>query len=683
VLNTDGSVSVSLGNVPSGSSVIFKTGRYGGYGADECDYYWSTYFGEVFGETVTATDVDIQGNMFVTGKTLSANFPVTQGAFQTDKASWVDAYAGRFKQLDIQEWLTFFGGGIPNSLNVNETGLAIKWHPLSKSIYFVGSTGSHDFPLLLEGFANEYIDAQTSLFNSQRGFVVKLDDIDGSLKWSTLFGDLGFQYEAVVSMSILSNGNVVIGGALDWEFQNSTFPTTAIGNQHQQNHGFAFIAEFGMDNNLLWATRLIGGSSPANGFERTVVSDITEGNNNEIYITGTTIGDINNDFIPIGSGTFGSSGLSDGYVMRFSASRAILWSTYLGGTKHDFPNSILFSNNKIVVTGTTYSDDFPVIACDAQGNDLLNDISFNGGACDIFMTKFVENQTNCQLVWGRYFGGTGDDRQDYLITLVGANTFRYVSTGNGSVCDDDGTVIITGLAYDDFTPLLGRPECNYYYPDINQGFSPIGGDAIIIVINSSQQVLFSTYWGGSTNVGQLVERFDIGSSVSIGVNPSNKPFVLIGGQTNSRNYTESGVFFEANIPVCHETQINPYFHEDFLGGNYDGFISKIYLFECLSTDLIDCPTSSVQEISNTHNSIIVFPNPVSDLLTVRFDNTIGEVALVRILDLTGKVIGVNTPNFFENKMEVTVPVHNLANGVYQIVLYGLNGDIVGGIFVKM
>ena len=54
-----------------------------------------------------------------------------------------------------------------------------------------------------------------------------------------------------------------------------------------------------------------------------------------------------------------------------------------------------------------------------------------------------------------------------------------------------------------------------------------------------------------------------------------------------------------------------------------------------------------------------------------------------ILDLTGKVIGVNTPNFFENKMEVTVPVHNLANGVYKIVLYGLNGDIVGGIFIKM
>jgi hypothetical protein len=681
VLSTDSTVRFSVGTVPSGSSLIIKTGRERYDPENECDYYWSTYFGEVLGETVTATDVDIQGNMFVTGKTKSQNFPKTPGAFQEQLAGIVDAYAGCFKQLDQQRWLTFFGGVAQNDPTRDEIGLAIKWHALNKSIYFVGSTGAwaNDFPLAPEGLPNEYNDNQTSIFNFQRGFIVKLSDDAGDLKWSTYFGDFSFQREAVTALNILSNGNVIVGGVLDGPYDDSVFPTMASGNQHQQNHGLAYIAEFGLNNNLLWATRL---TNEASWPIKNSVSDITEGLDNEIYITGVIGANTVDDFVPIGNGSLNYGGKTDAYIMRFTSERAILWSSFLGGSNDDIPNSILFvEGNKVVVTGTTYSNNFPVIACDAGDNDLLNDISFNGGTCDIFMSKFVENGMICNYKWGRFFGGPGNDRQEYFDISGGGNNFRYLSTGNGSTNEGDN-IWITGLAYDEFSPLLGSNDCDYYYPDVNQGFSAVGGDAIIMAIDKNQQVLFSTFWGGSTNQGLLVDRIDIGSSISVGINPNSKPFVFIGGQTNSRNYTENGVLFEANIPVCHESQ-TPYFHEDFLGGNTDGFVSKIYLSECLTTEQLGCPVSTKPETIIPSNNIILLPNPVSDLLTIRLNDNFGEISLLRILDLTGKDVGLSTLHYSDIGTEFTIPVKNLPKGVYQIVVFGLNGKVAGNNFIKL
>jgi hypothetical protein len=152
----------------------------------------------------------------------------------------------------------------------------------------------------------------------------------------------------------------------------------------------------------------------------------------------------------------------------------------------------------------------------------------------------------------------------------------------------------------------------------------------------------------------------------------------LGGQTNSKKYNENGVLLETNIPVCHESMINPYFHEDFLGGNYDGFLSKIYFYECFITELLDCPTSDIDEILNITNKFQIIPNPVIDKLSIQLDIDRDEVGKIQILDMTGKVVLESKFQKYSRGTVIDVPVDILPSGVYQVTILATDA----GTFVK-
>jgi hypothetical protein len=143
--------------------------------------------GFVAGDLPTGLAIDSSGNAFLTGFTASANFPVTQGAYQTtnqDQPGCVGGCIGGFNAFITElnstgsalAYSTYLGGdGINpgNSVGVIEFGDGDQANALaldgSGNVYVTGSAVSYDFPVTADAF-------QTTV-NSGYGnaFVAKLN----------------------------------------------------------------------------------------------------------------------------------------------------------------------------------------------------------------------------------------------------------------------------------------------------------------------------------------------------------------------------------------------------------------------------------------------------------------------------------------------------------------------------
>lgn len=210
-----------------------------------------------------------------------------------------------------------------------------------------------------------------------------------------------------------------------------------------------------------------------------------------------------------------------------SAGINLLYSTYLGGRRDEYPHSLVVDNfDNLLVMGTTYSNNFPVSA-NAYDN------SFNGSiqTTDIFVVKISENGSN--MIGGTYFGGTSFDG------LNRANLrYNYADDFRGDIIvDKDNNVYVVSTTESNNFPLKNAV----------QNFKASNQDACIFSFKDSLQSLrFSTFLGGNDDDALYsIRMFDT--------------FLYVGGGTSS-NAMAFGVNGNKNA---------------YSGGRADGFIAKL------------------------------------------------------------------------------------------------------------
>jgi gliding motility-associated-like protein len=154
----------------------------------------------------------------------------------------------------------------------------------------------------------------------------------------------------------------------------------------------------------------------------------------------------------------------------------LIYSTYFGGNFSDLPNSMIVnSNDELVITGSTTSDDMPVTA-GCLDNTL-------GGYSDIYVAKFSASGT--ALLASTYVGGSAVD---------GVNSFFLSSNyGDGNrgdlQIDPSGNVIVSAS-----TESSDFPTTSGAYQTSSGG----NADGCIFKLNSSfSSLIFSTYLGGN------------------------------------------------------------------------------------------------------------------------------------------------------------------------------------------
>src|SRR5579859_2452549 len=197
---------------------------------------YSTYLGGSTGDLVTGIALDSSNNAYVTGITISADFPVTTGAFQTTQNGADDAFITEVKSDgSALVYSTFLGGtGSDDAM-----GIAVD---AAGEAYVTGDTTSADFPT-----ANA---AQTSNGGGKDVFVTKLTSDGTGLMFSTYYGgtldDTGSGIaldsfgDAYVTGRTASSGFAVPGSP----FQASLSGTSDAFVLELSNTGFAVYASF-------------------------------------------------------------------------------------------------------------------------------------------------------------------------------------------------------------------------------------------------------------------------------------------------------------------------------------------------------------------------------------------------------------------------------------------------------
>ena len=462
--------------------VGFKVGAYDTTKALVIDpvLKYSTYLGGNNFETGIGIAVDSAGNAYVTGYTVSTNFPTLnqyQGypTGQSFNNVFVTKLNTNLSGTASLLYSTYLGG------SDSDTGISVAVDA-SGNAYVAGYTLSTDFPVL-----NQYQSNQGS-FSDYDAFLTRLNtNLSGtaSLIYSTYLGgnDWDFGYDIAVD----SAGNAYVTGQTD----STDFPTL---NQYQSDQGQqdAFVTKLNTNlsgtASLLYSTYLGG-----NGFFEPSLGIAIDAAGNA-YVTGYTA---STDFPILNQYQSDQGGPSDydAFVTRLntnlSGTASLIYSTYLGGNDFESGNSIAVdSAGNAYVTGGTSSSNFPVL------NQYQTDQS--GG--DAFVTRLNTNLSGtASLIYSTYLGGN-----DY-------------ESGSSIAVDASGNAYVTGGTISTDFPVI-----NEYQTD--QGLD----DAFVTKLNTNLSgtgsLIYSTYLGGNFE----------DSGISVAVDSSGNAYVV--GKTSSSNF---------------------------------------------------------------------------------------------------------------------------------------------------
>lgn len=437
---------------------------------------YSTYLGAEAEDGGNAIAVDALGSVYVTGYTLSLNFPSVAGGFDTTSTGFA-AFVTKLKpggnDLIYSTYLdgsqSLFGDSFDNaaSIAVDAAGNA----------YVTGVTDSVDFPVTASAFDPSY----NGTFDTD-AFFTKLNANGTGLLYSTYLGGEGYDYPWGIAVD--PSGNAYVVG----QTSSLLYPTTASAFSQSAPSGLsAFLSKLDPSASgaasLVYSTYL-GGSTADFAYAVDVDSA------GRAYLTGTTY---SSDF-PMAGTPYDSTldGTTDAFVSELDTTLArtasLVYSTYLGGSGLDAGYGIAVdANGRAYLTGLTEDSttDFPT-----TGGAF--DTTQNGGD-DAFATKL--DSTGSALVYSTFLGGAFGDE------------------GHGIAIDSLGNAYLTGFTDSTgFPTTAGALDTTYGLYD----------DAFATKLNSTGSALaYSTFLGGG--------GYDHGNGIAL----DSSGDVYVTGQTAS------------------------------------------------------------------------------------------------------------------------------------------------------
>jgi Beta-propeller repeat len=308
-------------------------------GADPV-FTYSTYIGGSLNESGVAVAAR-GGNTFIAGTTFSLDYPVIRVSSQKPNDSSIpDVFVTKIGPSGTPFYSTY----VPTT-------------PDRKFVFGIGASPD----------GGAYVGALTFYGADTLVDVVKLTG-SGAIAWGREIG--GRTYAEALTVD--SQGNVYITGRDNNEGSNGYVD-------------MAFVWKILPDGTTgYWAE--IDGNNYESGY------DVAVNDAGYAYVTGMTLSTNLPNALQAVPGSYNA------FLTELDPSGAILWSTYLGGSKQDWGKKIaLAADGTVVVAGTTQSSDFPTL------NAVQTDLR---GTQDLFVARF---QPWGSRISSTYLGGSGTD----------------------------------------------------------------------------------------------------------------------------------------------------------------------------------------------------------------------------------------------------------------------------------
>lgn len=395
---------------PQGNQLIYSAliGATRGIEQNTSRGFRYTLINEAFGLTV-----DAAASAYVTGRTLSANFPTTPGAFKTtydgrptnpERNNATDeAFVLKLNAAgDALIYSTLLGG------NKGDTGRAVV-ADAQGAAYITGLTDSANFPATPGAF-------QPQSAGGSDAFVTKLNPAGSALIYSTFLSsggtDIGY------GLAVDASGNVYATGVTSDGYTGTCcprgprFPFTAGAYQTSGTLGGAYVVKLNPAGGAIYSA-LLGGAERTADNGPVVAIDAA----GHAYVTGFA----RSPLFPTTPGAYRRTGLSDnpnaprgaGFVTKFAPDGASLVYSTLLGEPNEQPNLAEKEPNDIAV--------------DASGN--------------VYVT-------------GRQFGGLVEKLNAVGSALIYSYRFPAVE-GKAIAIDGQGGIYFAGIAWPSFFATPG------------------------------------------------------------------------------------------------------------------------------------------------------------------------------------------------------------------------------------
>ncbi len=423
---------------------------------------YSTFLGGTSDEQSRSIAVDSSGNAYITGQTLSPEYPTTSGTYDTTHNESTDVFVSKLNASgSALIYSTFIGG------NNSDGGTSIAIDAAGNA-YLTGVTGT-DYPTTAGAF-------DTTSNGGNDVFLTKLNAAGSGLIYSTYIGGSG--NDVSTGITIDSTGNAYLTGFTDNTGDAITnYPTTGGAFDTTHNGDIdVFVSKLNVSGSGLIYSTYIGGSGVDLG------NDIAIDATGNVYLTGETP-DAATDY-PTTGGAFDTThnGDIDVFVTKLNATgSALIYSTFIGGSGFDQVTSIAIDlSGNAYLTGGTFDDvtDYPTTAG-------AFDTTHNGFD-DVFVTKL--NAGGSALIYS---------------TFIGGNLFDHC---NAIAIDTTGNAYLTGYAGDAVT---GYPTTAGAYDTTHNG----SDDVFVTKLNAAgSSLVYSTFIGGSsTDSGLSIATDSVGN----------------------------------------------------------------------------------------------------------------------------------------------------------------------------
>ncbi len=234
---------------------------------------YSTYLGGKNNDAVNGIAVDGFGAAYVTGVTLSDDFPIAGAPFQAayhggDQFSWYDGFVTKLANDGATlVYSTYIGGArhdIPHAIAVDSVGNA----------YIAGETNSTDFPTTITGEPSVNGDGGTAY----DGFVAKLDNHGSSTTWARYLGGSGT--DLVSALALDTWNNVIVAGETD----SMNFPVRGGDCDISMLSGKrdAFVSSLANSGGVVIYSMFLGGREKDRG------TAVAVGTGDNVYVAGRT-----------------------------------------------------------------------------------------------------------------------------------------------------------------------------------------------------------------------------------------------------------------------------------------------------------------------------------------------------------------------------------------------------------
>jgi hypothetical protein len=349
--------------------------------------------------------LDNSGNVWITGRTTSTNFP-TVNAWRSNNGGGTDAFAVKYNgDLNTLSVSTYVGGSGYDgaySLDVDDIGNAI----------IVGYTESTNFPTV----STIVPPFQPALAGTRDAFIVDIPSTGGVANTSTYFGGTGV--DEAYGIRIDKDGKILLSGITT----STDLPTSNAMQSSSGGDSDAFVAKFNPTADLLHYSTYIGGSAGDASYGGLAVD--ASGN---AYVAGRTFSP---NFAVVNGiqGTYG--GAMDGFLVKLNASGQRVYSTFLGGSADEEFEDIWADAETVVLVGSTVSTNYPT-SSPVQAN--------NAGSRDIVITKLNQG-VSLSYAYSTYLGGSGADSSQAVIQASDGTVYAAGDTQSSNFPSASGYV---------------------------------------------------------------------------------------------------------------------------------------------------------------------------------------------------------------------------------------------------